>query len=74
MQNVVIQKNNPVKDFATGVLSVRGPEPPPPPLLHTVPIRVYQYTYSHKEGGGESSTREKARGTTVHKAGSIIPT
>ncbi len=30
-----------------------------------------QYTYSHSEGGGgDSWTREKVRGATVHKAGS----
>ncbi len=31
------------------------------------------YVYSHREGGGESWTREKVRGATVHKAGSKIP-
>jgi hypothetical protein len=39
------------------------------------PINVYTlYTYSHREGGrgGESLTREKVRGATVHKAGSKI--
>jgi hypothetical protein len=45
------------------------PRTPYPPLytLYTV-----QYTYSHREGG-ESLTREKVRGATVHKAGSKIP-
>ncbi len=43
--------------------------------IHTLThfIRGVQYIYSHGEGG-ESWTSEKARGSTVHKAGSKIPT
>jgi hypothetical protein len=37
-------------------------------------VQYTQYTYSHRDGeGGGSSTREKVRGTTVHKAGLKIP-
>ncbi len=50
----------------------------PPPLLwpHTPPYTVYVYVYCkliHTGRGGEL-TREKVRGTTVHKAGSKILT
>ncbi len=38
-----------------------------PPLTHC--IRIYQYTYLHREGGGRAITREKVRGAIVHKAG-----
>ncbi len=45
------------------------PPPRPPPPLYT----CIQYIYSQREGGrGVSWTREKRRGTTVHKAGSKI--
>ncbi len=50
---------------------------PPPPLTHCIRMYGYApYTYSLREGGGrgESWTREKVRGATVHKAGSKIPT
>jgi hypothetical protein len=36
--------------------------PPPPKYMYTI-----QYTYSHREEGGEL-TREKVRGAIVHKA------
>jgi hypothetical protein len=52
---------------------LQRPHGPYPPPLHT----VYEYTvylFTHGEGGGESWTREKVRGATVHKAGSKIPT
>ncbi len=76
MQKVIIQKNLPVKRLCGRCLSVWGPEPhTSPPPLHTVLYTVIKYTYSHREGGrGESWTREKVRGATVHKAGSKIPT
>jgi hypothetical protein len=45
----------------------------PLPLCDPIlpPLHMYtctQYTYSHREGGGEL-TREKVRGVIVHKAG-----
>ncbi len=50
-------------DFAAGVdLSA----------LYPLKARYTPCTYMY--GGGESSTREKVRGATVHKAGSKIPT
>ncbi len=68
------KKNDLKRDFAAGALSVWGPLPTydpmhTPPLTHC--IRVYKYTYSHREGGkGEGGlTREKVRGAIVHKAG-----
>jgi hypothetical protein len=43
-------KNCPVKGLNGRCLSSRGPEPhTPAPLAHCV--RVYKYTYSHREGG-----------------------
>ncbi len=56
MQNDVVYKNWPVKDFAAGVLSVWSPlisyDPIfPPPPLHTVPVYTVYCTYSHREGG-----------------------
>ncbi len=47
-----------------------------PRTLYHPPYTLYtciQYTFSHREGG-ESWTREKVRGPTVHKAGSKIQT
>ncbi len=59
-------------DFAAGVLSVWGPLPFYDPIL-PLPYTLFtctQYTYSRREGGrGGELTREKVRGTMVHKAG-----
>ncbi len=53
-------------------LRPRTPTPPPP---YTLYITFIRYAYSHREGGrGESWTREKIRGVTIHRAGSKIPT
>ncbi len=52
-------------------ICVWGPQP------HTTPHTLCtctQYTYSHRKEGGESWTREKVIGATVHKAGWKIPT
>ncbi len=48
---------------------------PHTPPLHTVYCMSKLYTYSQVRGGGEMNQREgTVRGTTVHKAGSKIPT
>ncbi len=51
--------------------------PPPAQCTHTVYVyKVDLFTQGRGEGGegGESWTREKERGATVHKVGSKIPT
>ncbi len=49
-------------------LSVWGPEPHAPPLKHCT--RVYSILiHTGKVGWGESWTKEKVRGVTVHKMG-----
>ncbi len=53
-------------------LSVWSPEPHTPPLTHC--ICVYSIFIHKGKGGGGNWTRDKARGATVHKAGSKIPT
>ncbi len=57
------------RDFASGVYlsEAQSPVPPPPYKLYT----CIQYTYSHREGGGESWTSENgATGeSTVRKFG-----
>ncbi len=56
------------------MLSNRTPYPPPP---HTHCMRIYGtvYLFTQERGeGGESWTREKIRGATVHRARSKIPT
>ncbi len=61
-------KNLPAKDLVAGVhLSVLYP-PPPHYTLYT-----YMYLFTPRRGRGESSTREKGRGATDHKAGLKIP-
>jgi hypothetical protein len=70
----------PEKEYINGIaFSVWFPwglntpqSPPPPPQPHTVCILYFD---TGKDGkGGESWTREKVRGATVHKAGSKIRT
>jgi hypothetical protein len=62
-------KNLPVKGLCGRCLSVWGAEP------HAPLPTVYVYTvYLFTRGGGESWTREKVRGATVHKAGSKMST
>ena len=59
--------------FVLIVLYIGLLQPTPPYALYL----CVQYTYSihtGKGGGGESLTREKVRGATVHNAGSKIPT
>jgi hypothetical protein len=52
--------------------------PSPPVTPYPLPYTLYPcilYTYSQRKGdGGESLTREKVRGATVHKAGSKVTT
>ncbi len=59
-------KNWPVKGLCGRCLFVWSPERHTP--LHTVHYTCIQYTYSHREGGGESWTREKVRGATTMTA------
>ncbi len=54
------------------VLICLKPRRPYPPLHSVYVYTVYIFTQG--KGGGESSTREKLRRATVHKAGSKIPT
>ncbi len=69
-----LRHKTPYPYFAAGVSLSEAQNPIPPPL-HTVVYTCIQYNYSHREEGrGESWTREKVRGATVHKAGSTIPT
>ncbi len=66
-------------DFAAGIYLSEAQNP-----IHLLPYILFtctEYstvycTYSHRKGGRmwESETREKVRGSTVHKAGSKIPT
>ncbi len=68
-------KNWPVKGLCGRCLFVWFPEPHPPPPTHCLCLyKNIQYTYSNREGGGESWTREKGSGATVYKARSKIPT
>ncbi len=62
-------------DFVAGVYLPEAQNPIPLPL-HTVYLfTCILYTCSYREGGGESSTREKViEAQTVHKARSKIPT
>ncbi len=53
-------------DLAAGIYLFEAQNQIPPPLTHC--IRVYLFTQGR--GGGESWTREKVKGATVHKAGS----
>ncbi len=77
MQNVVIEKNLPVKGLCGRCLSGWGPEPHNPPThAHTVYVyTVYVLIYTNtRKWGMWDQTREKVRGATVHKTGSKIPT
>ncbi len=59
-------KNWPVKKLGGKCLSVWGPGIPP--VAHC--MKIYAFTYSHKEGGmGGSWTSEKVRGALVNKLG-----
>jgi hypothetical protein len=61
------------RKYGAGVSLSEAQKPIPPFTVHC--IRVYSVLIHTGKGvGGESSTREKVRGATVHKAGSKIPT
>ncbi len=67
--------NDQKRDFAAGVYLSEAKSPESP--LNTHCIRVYSFTvlliHTRKGGGGgESWTRDKSIGETVHKAGSKI--
>ncbi len=69
-------KKNYKRDFVADAYLSEAPSPPMTPYPsspHTLRTCI-QYTYSHREGGGGGLTTGKVRGTTVHKAGSKIPT
>jgi hypothetical protein len=63
------KKNSPVKDFAAGVYLNEAQNPHT--LTHCILYAVYLFTRGG--GRGQSSTREKVRGATVHIAGPKIP-
>ncbi len=71
MQNVVILKNWPEKDFAAGVYlsEAQNPITPPPTPLHTVHVyTVYLFTQG-RGGGGRVESKRRLEGQKFTKLG-----
>ncbi len=64
----------PCKGTLRQVFICKRPRTPYPPLTHWIRVFSILYLFTQRRGGGESTTREKGRVATVHKAGSKIPT